>query len=131
MPSFRSKDVVVLFNAVDISGTGRSISFEESADILDDSKWGTDDRTKLGGLKDGSGNMDAVDTTGDWTTAWEAIVPGSSATLEIRPEGTGAGLRTVSFTAVIGNRSIDLPYDDLAKFSMSFEKSGAATEGTQ
>jgi len=131
MPSFRGKDVVVLFNAVDISGTGRSISFEESADILDDSKWGDTDRTKIAGLKDGTGSMDALDTTGDWSAAWDEIVVGASATLEIRPEGTGSGERSVSFTAVINARSLDLPYEDLAKFAMSFEKSGAATYDTQ
>ena len=131
MPSYRSKDVVVLFNSVDISGDGRSISYEGSADVLDDSKWGVDDRTKVAGLKDGSGSMDGLDTTGNWSAAWDEIVEGATSTLEIRPEGTGTPKRTISFTAVVTSRSVDWPYDDLAKFSMSFEKSGAVTEATQ
>lgn len=131
MAAFRGKNVVVLFNSVDISGDGRSVSYEETADTLDDTKYGQDNRTKLASLLDGSGSFEGLDSTGTWTAAWQEIAPGATATLQIRPEGSGAGLREVSFTAVVTSRSLELPYDDLASFSMSFEISGAVTEGTQ
>lgn len=131
MPAFRGKDVVVLYNSVDISGDGRSVSYEASADVHDDTVYGATTRTKLSGLTDGSGSFEGLDSTGDWTAAWDEIVPGTSAVMEVRPEGTGAGLRKATFTAIITNRSLDLPYDDLAKFSLSFEISGAIVEATQ
>ena len=83
------------------------------------------------GLSDGSGSFEGLDETGDWTLAWDEIVPGTSAVMSIRPEGTGAGKREASFTAIITARSLDMPYDDLAKFSLSFDISGPILEDTQ
>lgn len=131
MPAYRGKSVVVLFNGQDISGDGRSISFQESADALDASKYGMDRKAKLGGLEDGSGTFEGLDSTGNWTTAWDEIAVGSLATLQIRPEGTGGGLREFSVTALVTSRSLDTPYDNLATFSMAFEMSGDPTESTQ
>lgn len=131
MAAYRGRDLVVLFNAVDISGTARSISYEETNDVLDDTVVGLDKRTKLAGLGDGSGSFEALDESGDYSAVWDAIVPGATATLQIRPEGTGVGKRQVSVTAIITNRSLEVPYDDLAKFSMSFEFSGVTNETAQ
>lgn len=129
MPAYRGRDLVVTFGATDISGDGRSVSYEESADILDDTTYGADNRTKQAGLLDGTGSFEALDQTGSWSTIWQAIAPGTSGTMIIYPEGNIAANRQVSFTAVIGSRSIDFPYDGLATLSMSFEISGALTEG--
>ena len=131
MAAYRGASVYVSFGGVDISGDGRSISIEESADALDSSKWGTTRRTKVAGLEDASGSLEALDSTGAWGTAWNAIAVGSEGTLIIQPEGTGSGLRELSMTALITARSLSLPYDDLSMLSMSFEVSGAVTEGVQ
>lgn len=131
MPAFRGKDVFVSLGGVDISGDGRSISFEESADALDSSKWGDVRRTKVAGLEDANGSMDALDTTGAWSAAWDAIAVGSEGTLLIHPEGTDAGNRELSAEVLVTGRSVDWPYDDLATLSMSFEVSGDVTESTQ
>lgn len=130
MPAYRGKDLEVSFAGTVISGDGRSVSYEESADVLDDTTYGADNRTKQAGLLDGSGSFEALDQTGAWATEWQAIDPGQSDTLIIYPEGNTSGKRSVTFTAVISNRSISFPYDGLATFSMSFEISGAVTEGT-
>ena len=132
MPAYRGKNVVVEFGAtpVDISGDGRSVSFEQNADILDDTTYGDDNKTKQAGLLDGTGSFEALDTTGDWSGVWEAIAPGVSDTMIVYPEGKTVGNRKSSFTAVIKSRSLDMPYEDLAKVSMSFEISGAVTEAT-
>jgi len=130
MPAYRGKDLEVVFAGVTISGDGRSVSYEESADILDDTTYGDDNRTKQSGLKDGSGSFEALDQTGTWSAAWQAIQPGDSDTMAIYPEGNTSGKRSTTFTAVIGSRSVDFPYDGLATLSMSFEISGAVVEGT-
>lgn len=131
MVAYRGKDVFVSLGGTDISGDGRSIDFEETADALDSSKWGDTRRTKVAGLEDASGSMEALDTTGDWTAAWDAIAVGTQDTLVIHPEGTGTGLRELSAEVLVTGRSISLPYDDLATLSMDFEVSGDVTEGTQ
>lgn len=131
MAHYRGKSVVVLYDSVDISGDGRSVSYEESSETHDTTKYGDDNRTKIAGLKDGSGSFEGLDTTGAWSAVWAKIAPGSTFTMEIRPEGTLASNRKVTFTAIVTNRSLELPYDDLAKFSMSYEISGAVVEATQ
>lgn len=131
MAQYRGKSVVVTFAGQAISGDGRSISYEESSETHDDTVFGLDNRTKIAGLLDGSGSFEALDTTGDWSLVWEAIQPGAAGTLVIWPEGAGSSFREVSFEAIVTNRSLELPYDDLGKFSMSFEINGAVTEGTQ
>src|SRR5690606_24455443 len=131
MPAYRGKDVVVTFDGVDISGDGRSITFEESADALDSSAYGDTRRTKVPGLEDASGSFEALDVTGAWSDAWNAIPVGATGTLVVHPEGTDTGLREISCTAIITGRTLNLPYDDLATLSMSFEVSGDVTESVQ
>jgi hypothetical protein len=131
MAHYRGKSTTVSFATVNISGEQRSVSYEETADTLDDTTVGADERTKIASLKDGSFSFEALDSTGDWTAAWEAVVPGASGVVVIMPEGAGSSFRTVTFTAVITSRSIEFPYDDLAKVSISGEVSGAVVETTQ
>lgn len=131
MAAFRGKDVVVKYNAVNISGEGRSVSFEQSSETLDDTVYGDANRTKIAGLLDGSGSFEAIDSTGDFTAAWDQILPGTSATMLIQPEGTASTKRQLSFTAVVTTRSISFPYDDLVTFSMAFEISGVVDETNQ
>lgn len=130
MAAYRGKNLVVTFDATDISGDGRSVSYEETADILDDTTYGMDNRTKQAGLLDGSGSFEALDQTGSWSTAWQAIQPGTSGTMIIYPEGNTTGNRSATFTAIVNSRSVDFPYDGLATMSMSFEISGPVVEGT-
>lgn len=130
MPAYRGKNLVVTFDATNISGDGRSVSYSESADVLDDTTYGADNRSKQAGLLDGSGSFEALDQTGTWSTAWQAIQPGTSGTMVISPEGTTTGNRRATFTAVISERSVEFPYDNLATMSMSFEISGAVVEDT-
>ncbi len=129
MAHFRGRDVVVTIEGVDVSGDGRSTSYEETADTLDDTVAGQDNRTKIASLKDGSFSYEALDTTGTWSAAWQGIVNGLEGAVLIYPEGNAAGKREVSFDAVITSRSIEFPYDDLAKVSISAEISGPVTEG--
>lgn len=128
MAHYRGKDTTVEFASVDISGDSRTVSYEQTADTLDDTVRGLDNRTKIASLQDGSFSYEALDTTGAWSTEWQAIAVGSVGSFVINPEGAGTGNRTVSFTAVITSRSVEFPYDDLAKVSMSGEISGPVTE---
>lgn len=130
MAAYRGKNLVVTFGGTNISGTARSISFEQAADTLDDTVKGQDEKTYIASLKDGSGAFEALDSTGDFTLAWEAVDPGTSGSLVIQPEGPGTGKRQFTFTAIITNRSLDIPYDDLSKFSLAFQISGAIVETT-
>lgn len=131
MPHYRGRDLAVTFDSEVISGDGRSINYEETADVLDDTVVGLDNRTKLASLKDGSGTFEALDVTGAWSAAWQAVAPGATGTMLVHPEGTSTGKREASFTAIITSRSFSEPYDDLATISVGFDISGAVTESVQ
>ena len=130
MPAYRGTNVEVSFNSQVISGDGRSVSYSETAETHDTTAYGDANRTKIPGLLDGSGSFEALDVTGAWATVWQTIQPGDSATMVVYPEGNSSGNRSASFTAIITDRTISMPYDDLATISMSFEISGAVTEAT-
>lgn len=131
MPAYRGKDVVVTFAGTNISGDGRSVSIEGTADTLDTSSYGTDARTKIAGMTDASGSFEGLDTTGNWTAAWSALVPGATGALVIQPEGPGSSFREITATAIITSRSLSMPYDDVASLSVSFEISGDVVYGNQ
>ena len=131
MPHYRGRDVALTYATQDVTSDGRSVSFEQTADTLDDTTYGVDERTKVASLEDGSFSLELLDTTGTWSDAWNALAVGASDTVLIHPEGTGSGKREISFTGVITSRSLELPYEDLAKVSVSGEISGPVTETTQ
>lgn len=131
MPHYRGRDVEVTFATQDVTSDGRSAQYEQTADTLDDTTYGVDERTKVASLEDGSFSLELLDTTGTWGAAWNALAVGSSDTVVIRPEGTGSGNREVTFTGIITSRSLEMPYEDLAKISVSGEISGPVTEATQ
>ncbi len=99
--AFRGKDVKVLMNAVDVSGDGRNVSFEQSADALDSTAYGDDARNYIPGLLDGQGSFEALDMSGAWAAGWDELLPGSSATMVIYPTGDTAvdGLVTLQTSA--------------------------------
>ena len=131
MPHYRGRDVEVDFGATGVSGDGRSVSYEQTADTLDDTVYGADEKTKVASLEDGTFSLDVLDTTGTWSAAFTALAAGAVDVIKIRPEGTGTGLREVSFTGVITTRALEFPYDNLAKLTVSGEISGAVSEAVQ
>jgi len=130
MPAYRGKDLAVVFDTQDVSGDGRSVSFEESGDALDSTTVGMAAREKIAGLTDGSASFEAIDTTGAWAAEWQSMKPGTAGTLDVYPEGNSSGMRKVSAAAIVTARSLSVPYDDVSTVSVSFELSGTVTEST-
>lgn len=131
MAHYRGKDVIVSFDATNVTSDGRSVSVEQTADTLDDTVYGQDERTKVASLEDGSFSLELLDTTGAWSDAWSNMPVGATGTIVVQPEGAGTGKRQLSFTGVITGRSLELPYEDLAKLSISGEISGVVDETDQ
>ena len=100
MAHYRGKDTTVEFSSVDISGDSRTVSYEQTADTLDDTVRGLDNRTKIASLQDGSFSYEALDTTGAWSSEWQAIAVGAVGTFVINPEGAGTGNRTVALVSL-------------------------------
>lgn len=132
MASYRGKNLTLTIDGQAMHSEARSLSVDVSADALDSTVYGADARAKEPGLSDGSISLEMLDQSGgNWTGTWAETKPGTKGAWVLRPEGAGAGLREMSFSAVITGRSINYPYDDLVVISITAEIDGAITESTQ
>ena len=127
MAAYRGKNLSVTADATEITGDGRNFTIDESADTLDSTVYGADARGKEIGLTDGTFSFEGLDSTGNWTTAWGNLVPGTSVAFVVYPEGSGTGKRRASFTGIITSRSLSTPYEELSTISVGGEISGTVT----
>lgn len=130
--AFRGKDVKVLMNSVDVSGDGRNVSFEQSADALDSTAYGDDARNYIPGLLDGQGSFEALDVSGAWAAGWDELLPGASATMVIYPTGdTPESLVTLQTSAetddIIDASGHDFDDGDVVQFKALTGGTGLTT----
>lgn len=109
-------------------GEIRSYSIEESMDTLEDTSMGDSNRTYKASLKSFSGSCDVL--FDDTDSGQQAMTVGSEVTMSFQMEGDTSGDHKLSGTVLITGRSISASYDGLVEASLSFQGSGALTEGT-
>lgn len=134
MGSFAFVDAKVTVNSVDLSQYVRQVSISASADQLDDTAMGDTFRSRLGGLKDWSINLEfnsdfaaaAVDAT-LWsllgTTTTVTVKATSAATSATNPIYSGPVL--VSALTPVGGS-----VGDLATVGVTWQGAGALTRAT-
>ena len=107
----------------------RNWSINETADTLEDTTMNDTSRTYQAGLKSWSGSLtafwDETDTNGQ-----EALTIGSSATLNLYPEGATTGDIYYSGTAIVNSIGISVPTNGFVERTIGFQGSGALTKGT-
>lgn len=107
----------------------RNWSISETADTIEDTTMNDTSRTYQAGLKSWSGNLtafwDETDTNGQ-----VALTVGSSAVLNLYPEGATTGDIYYSGTAIINSVGISVPTGGMIERSLGFQGSGALTIGT-
>lgn len=127
MATFSGSEGVVKVGA-NIIGEIRSYSIEQSMDTLEDTSMGDVNRTYKASLKTFTGSCDVLfDDTDAGQTAMQV---GSEVTMSFQMEGNTAGDHKLSGTVLITGRSISASYDGLVEASLSFQGTGALTEGT-
>ncbi|MFI7072048.1 radical SAM protein [Micromonospora sediminicola] len=134
MPSFAFTDAKVTVNAVDLSSYVRQATLNVQADQLDDTAMGDSYRSRIGGLKDWSVNLEfnsdfaagAVDAT-LWpllgTVVTVTIKATSAANSATNPQYSGPVL--ISAHNPIGNS-----VGDLATNSVTWQGAGALARAT-
>lgn len=134
MASFAFIDARVEVNSVNLSTFCKAVTLNVSADELDDTAFGDTYRSKIGGLKDWSVNLEfnsdfaasAVDTT-LWsllgTTTNVKVRPTTSAIGSTNPEYSGSAL--VSQVNPFGNS-----VGDLASVSVQWPGAGTLSRAT-
>ncbi|MFZ9066260.1 MAG: hypothetical protein ACO23R_02690 [bacterium] len=109
-------------------GEIRSYSVDETMDTLEDTAMGDTSRTYKASLKSFSGSCDVL--FDDTDTGQQAITVGSEVTMSFQMEGDTSGDHKLSGTVLITGRSISASYDGMVEASLSFQGTGALTEGT-
>lgn len=107
----------------------RSYTIEETSDTTEDSSMGDSWRTHKATLKSWTASLDVwydeTDTTGQGT-----LVPGTTVTITVLPEGNTAGDVSLSGSAIVTSKNISANLDGMVEASISVQGTGALTEGT-
>ena len=128
MATFSGSDGVILVGTNQVAEI-RSYSIDETMDTLEDTAMGDTTRTFKASLKQFSGSADVLFDDTD-TSGQGALTVGSSVTINVQMEGNTTGDHKFSGTALVTGRTISASYDGLVEASISFQGSGALTEGT-
>ena len=107
----------------------RNWSISETADTIEDTTMNDTSKTFQAGLKSWNGSLtafwDETDTSGQ-----VALTVGSSATLNLYPEGATTGDIYYSGTAIINSVGVSVPTNGMVERTYGFQGSGALTIGT-
>jgi predicted secreted protein len=127
MATLVGKDGVVKIGSNTI-GEIRSYSLEQNMDVIEDSTMGDTDRTYTSGLKTFSGSCDVFF---DDTDAGQLDVQvGDTGTISVQVEGDTSGDHKLSGSIIVTGRTITASFDGMVEASVTFQGSGALTEGT-
>ena len=127
MATFSGSGGTVLVGS-DAIGEIKSYTVDETMDTLEDTSMGDTNRTYKASLKAFSGSCDVM--FDDTDTAQQAMTVGSEVTMSFQMEGNTSGDHKLSGTVLITGRSITASFDGLVEASLSFQGTGALTEGT-
>ena len=121
------KDIsAVSLNSQSLLSDTISLNWKHSADVVDDTAYGDNDKLFVGGLKGGDDvthEMFFNDTTTTGTWAFLTNLIGAAATTFTFT----AGARTVSVSAIVKDVSMPMPIADRLKFTATYRMSGAVT----
>ena len=106
-----------------------AFDISHSSETIETTSMGDATKTFMAAKQEWSGSItchwDDTDTNGQM-----ALDPGSTISeLELYPEGTAAGAYKLSGDAIVTERSVSVSHDGVVEASISFQGTGALTEG--
>lgn len=127
------KLTVLKVGANDISPSTKTSNFSGSADVHDTSGYGVTNRTKAGGVADGtftaSGSYDIQATIG--TPTLLEGKEGTTFALTRQVAGAGTGKPQEVFSAVLVKFDVSSPFDDMVTWSAEWSVSGTVNRTAQ
>jgi predicted secreted protein len=127
MATFAGKDGIVKIGSNTI-GEIRSYSIEQTMDTIEDSSMGDADRTYVASLKSFSGSLDCYfDEADSGQTDFQV---GDTGTISVLMEGDTSGDHSLSGSILVTGRTITASFDGMVEASITFQGTGALTEGT-
>ncbi len=127
MATFAGKDGIVKIGSNTI-GEIRSYSIEQTMDTIEDSSMGDTDRTYVASLKSFSGSMDVYFDEAD--AGQLDVQVGDTGTISVLMEGDTSGDHSLSGAILVTGRTITAAFDGMVEASLTFQGTGALTEGT-
>lgn len=128
MATYSGNDGVIKIGASGIMAEVKSFSVEQTSDTLEDTVMGDAWRTHKPSLKSWTGTCDVLFDDTD-TTGQGACVLGTEITVSFQMEGNTAGDHKLSGSAIITAKPLSSSFDDLVTLSITFQGTGALTEG--
>ena len=107
----------------------RSFGVTESMDTVDDTSMGDSYRSFKAAHGSWSATVECMWDDTD-TNGQEAMSIGSSVTLNLYPEGAGAGADQIQGTGIVTEVGVSVASEDLVTRSFSLQGSGGITHGT-
>ena len=134
MAKFVAKDFSVTIDSNDVSTNVASVTLSQTAEDVETTAFGSNSRTRIGGLKDGEVSFDFHQDfgAGGIDSIFQPLL-GAVALVEIQPttEAVSATNPKYSFHVLVSEYSpFDSSVGDLATFSVSFPISGDVTRAT-
>ena len=114
--------------SVAVVGEVRSFSIETSADTIEDSAMGDNERTYKAGLESSTVSIECYWDGAD-TTQLEMDAR-ADVDFAIYPTGTGTGEKYYTGVGIVTSKSINTSFDGMVEASFSIQVSGAVTEAT-
>ena len=134
MAVFLQNDVQLVVNSVDLTDHVASVTWSESSDELETTAMGDSNRTRIGGLKDGSVSIEFHQDFGA-SSVYATLYPllGTVTTVEMTPTSAAVATDNPKHSAsalVVELPIIDGSVSDLATVSVTWPLSGAVTVST-
>jgi predicted secreted protein len=107
----------------------RSYSIAENSDTIEDTTMGDSARTYLPSLTSFSGSMDVYWDETD-TNGQVALTVGSTATINIYPEGSSSSDTYLTGSIIVTGKTINASFDGMVEASISFQGTGALSTTT-
>lgn len=129
MASYLGTGAYINFNSQTLSTPYRKAKSDEGIGLVDKSAGADTHTSHLAALRE---TTFTVDFLIDGVTLWNALTPGTTATLEWGPEGNGAASGKPKYTAsaMVKKRTKDQSYNDLATGTVEFQLQAAWTPAT-
>lgn len=129
MPTFvHGKDGYLSIAATAITDVTTDAGHSRTADVAETSVMGTDDKTYIPGMRDGTLTATCrFDRTTDATL--EALL-GTEVAVSYGPEGNTAGDREYAFQAIMTQYDVQGSTGDVVAVNISLQRTGATTTGT-
>ena len=126
----RLGDEGVVLNGTNVISEVTRFSISESAERIEDTALGDDNRTYKTGKPDVTGTVECWYDSSD-STGQEDLDIGDIVTVKLRPEGTGTGKPEYSVSATITSISIEASFGAIIPRTFEWAASGALTKADQ